>query len=307
MLVRILGISFEPKAIITLKELFSYLFNKADEQIEMNNVNRLIVVDQKSDSKYFIGVVVTIKDQRRFCELAKEQGKMLIKVVNLKKQQSIMDFNFFIVNKKTGFGLYQHYHQSCSIGQFAFMLSNRYREIADGRIRNDMEKASKVNDRIEKTIKKKYAGKLNWNILVRKENLKNILLELQKIKSFEFDFMHLESDEPIYRPLRNNVRKERRKFTFIRNSPIQLLSSEISKIANRLNLHDGKVFGEDVDGISRAIRIMDNPDNYGEYEYDDVALKLNNLDLSSISKSWVIKELLNRALQFKHIFEISAS
>ena len=306
MLVRILGISFEPKSIITMKDLFSYLNDIADERCEINNMERLVIVDQESVSKYFIGVVVTIKDQRRFCELAEEQGKMKIKVVNLKDRQSIMDFNFFVINKDSYLGLYQHYHQSCSIGQFAYLLSKRYREAAEQEIDDELEKSKGVTVAIEKRIKKKYAGKLSWDILVRKENLKNILLELQKIKSFEFDFMYLESKEPEYQPLRKTVRKERRKLTFIRNSPINFMAHEISKLANKLDLHDGRVRGEDLDGITRSIRIMDNPDNYGEYEYDDVALNLNDLDLDDINSSWVIKELLTIARKHKYIFESRA-
>lgn len=303
MLVRILGISFEPKAIVTLDELFDNLSKLSDKEILVGDINRLLVVDKDSNEKYYLGVVVTIKDQRRFCELSKEQGKIKIKVVNLEDHQSIMEFNFFVINKTSGLGLYQHYHQSCSIGQFAHLVSKRYRDIADGLAEEEIAQNEKIDEKKIAAIRKKYSGRLDWSVLVRKEALENLLLELSLIKSFEFDFMHLESKEPEYQPLSGKVRKERRKLSFVRNTFSHFVAHKISVLANKLKISSGRVIGEDEDGISRAIKIMDNPDNYGEYPYDDVAAKLHNLDLSSISDSWVIIELLEKAMQYKAFFE----
>jgi len=303
MLVRILGISFEPKAIVTLDELFDRLSLKSDEEMSVGDINRLLVVDKDSNDHYYLGVVVTIKDQRRFCELSEEQGKMKIKVVNLEDHQSIAEFNFFVINRSNGFGLYQHYHQSCSIGQFAYLASTRYREIADERAEDEINQQGEINEKKRAAIKKKYAGRLDWSVLVKKAGLEKLLLEFSLIKSFEFDFAHLESKEPEYQPLSGKVRKERRRWSFVNNTFSQLVAHEIASLANIFNVSNGRVVGEDEDGISRAIRIMDNPDNFGEYPYDDVAAKLNDLDLSAISDSWVIKELLKKATEYKAIIE----
>lgn len=101
----------------------------------------------------------------------------------------------------------------------------------------------------------------------------------------------------------DSVSKERRKISFVKDAAVPFLAHEITKLANTLNISSGRVRGEDLDEIDRVIKITDNPDNFGEYEYDSVAQKLNDLDLSAIAESWVIRELLEKAKQFKMIFE----
>lgn len=68
------------------------------------------------------------------------------------------------------------------------------------------------------------------------------------------------------------------------------------------DIEDGKVVGVDSDGIDRVLRITDNPDNFGEYDYDAVAPKINSLDIDEFEKSWVITELLAKCTEYKHIF-----
>lgn len=308
MKVRFIGFSFEPKSIISLDDLISNLVLMKDEQYQFGEQSRMVFVNRNHNKDYYLGVLITIKDQKRFCELASEMGELKIKVNDLEKGHNIMDFNFFVINKISGFGLYQHYHQSCSVNQFGYLMSHRYSLLRDSKVKSEIElEQNKSQKKLnEKSIKKKYAGQLAWHILVRKEKLKEILGEFEKIKSFEFDFLHLEAKEKEYEPLSPYVKKERRQFGFIQNSPVHVLSQEIGKIVNSIGITKGRVVGEDKNGIERAIRIMDNPDNYGEYEYDDITKKLNLLTLDKFESSWVVEELLKKCQNFKYIFEAKA-
>lgn len=84
------------------------------------------------------------------------------------------------------------------------------------------------------------------------------------------------------------------------------LASSISNIVTKFGIDDGKIIGTDFDGIDRILRITNNPDNFGEYSYDDVAPKINALDVDQFEKSWVVEELLSRCAEYKYIFEAKA-
>lgn len=303
MKVRFIGFSFEAKSIISIKELVSYLVGIRNEQYLLGEHNRMIFINQNQDQEYFLGVLVTIKDQRRFCELANENGSFKIKVNDLEENNNIMDFNFFVINKNTGFGLYQHYHQSCSINQFGYLISKRYLSLIDLRIDSEIKAIKNISESQERVIKKKYSGRLALEVLVRKDKLNDILNELERIKSFEFDFLYLEAKEKEYEPLSPYVKKERRRFSFVKNSPVSILSSQITKYIENNGLMKGKIIGEDDHGVERIIHILDNPDNYGEYDYDEVAVKLDSLILDNFENSWVTEELLKCCRKHKHIFE----
>lgn len=306
MKVRLIGIAFEIESIITMDELMSFLVSTKSATYKLGEHSRMVFINKDYDEKYYTGVLITIKDQKKFCELANDDGTFKIEVNELEENHHIMDFNFFVINKKTGFCLYQHYHQSCSANLFGYFMKKRYLSLRDFIIKSKTEAAGESSASKEKAIRKKHAGKFMWQILVRKENLQAILNSLEKIKSFEFDFMNLESKEKEYEPLSSFVKKERRKFSFIANTSGQILATKISSIIDKVGLSSGRVVGEDGDGIERVINIMDNPDNFGEYEYDDVAEKLNSLNLNKFENSWVIDELLAKCNEYGHIFNAKA-
>ena len=115
----------------------------------------------------------------------------------------------------------------------------------------------------------------------------------------------MESQEPEFKPIENFVRKETKKLSFTTGSPVKKLASALSSFVGSSQIESGKVIGMDSDGIERVLRITDNPDNFGEYSYDDIAPRINSLDTAAFEKSWVIQELLAKCAQNKHIFEVT--
>ena len=79
--------------------------------------------------------------------------------------------------------------------------------------------------------------------------------------------------------------------------------SSIASVAKGASIQKGRVFGPDIDGIDRVIRIRDNPDCFGEYDYDEVAGYINDLSVSEFEESWVIRQLLDACDNQKHLFE----
>ncbi len=309
MQVRFLGFSFSSDcATVSLDDYVNHMLTEHGKSHELNEHDRFLFFNTTHSKNYYVGLLVTVKDQKTFCELVKKSGKLVVKVNALDDNSSLMDFNFLVLHKTSGFGMYQYYHQSFSLSSFGYFNAQRFSEFRDATAKAEISKIPdhKLTAAKEKAIKQKHKGRLRWEILVKKENLKDLIEELQQVKAFEYCFLALTAPEPEFQPLKSHVRKERTKLSFYSQSPVKALASSISNIVTQFNIDDGKIIGTDFDGIDRVLRITNNPDNFGEYSYDDVAPKINSLDIEQFEKSWVVEELLNKCAEYKHIFEAKA-
>ncbi|WP_300272353.1 hypothetical protein [Halomonas sp.] len=161
----------------------------------------------------------------------------------------------------------------------------------------------KTAEKAEKEAKKQFKGYFKWQILVRKDKLASVLNELERIKALEVDLSYLEPDSKEFGQLSGFVRKQRRKFSFGKKvSPSSLIDPIVSAV-NKSNTDSGRVFGVDEDGLDRIIKIQNNPDNFGEYDYDEVAAHINNLDVSDFKNSWIIKSLRDVCESHNSIFK----
>lgn len=306
MQVRLLGFSFFVDAPnLSLDSFVKYIQSKHGDKHELGAHNRLLFLNSDHNKQYHVGLLVTVKDQKTFCELVDNGGKLMVKVNELDDDSSLMDFNFFVINKSNGLGLYQYYHQSCSLNSFGYYNAKRFGEHRKSEIDAELAEIpeASLTGAKEKKVRSKFKGQLKWETIVRKEKLKELIEELDRVKSFEYSFLSLTSEEPEFKPLSNYVRKESTKIAFVQGSPVQKVAASLSRFFNRSDVDTGKVTGVDVDGIERVLRITNNPDNFGEYEYENIAPKINSMDLSAFEKSWVIQELLEKCKENKHIFE----
>ena len=84
---------------INLSKLFSYIESNSQEK-EIYEHKRQIFINS-SDNIFYHGLIITIKDQKKFCELKSDDNENFkIQVKDIDELSKIMDFNFFIVNKK---------------------------------------------------------------------------------------------------------------------------------------------------------------------------------------------------------------
>jgi len=313
MLVRFLGFATQLKDItkdspLSMDAFISRLMTNSDKETMIGEHGRFLYVKKDHHKEYYVGLLITVKDQKKFCELARNGGKLAIKVKDVSEESKIMDFNFFVIHKKTGFGMYQHYHQSCSANSFGHILTSRFVDYRKSSIETEIEKIPtiKKSSSKEKEIRKQYAGRMEWSILVKKENIGKLMKDLDEIKSFEYSFLYLDTDESEFEPLKDYVRKEQKKMSFVSKSPVKMIANAVQKFASSHDIDEGKILGLDVEGHQRIYRITNNPDNFGEFEYDTVADKINSLDIDEFEKSWVVSELINKCKVHAHIFEAKA-
>jgi hypothetical protein len=120
------GFSFSAqKSDIELNSFLSSLVGANVEfTIKSGNVRRIIL---DSDDKFFYGVVITIKNQKRFASLVSDKGEMKVKISELADLEKIAEFNFLVINKLNGFGLYQYHYGACPLPNFASMITSLYR------------------------------------------------------------------------------------------------------------------------------------------------------------------------------------
>jgi hypothetical protein len=304
--VRLLGFNFKAEGTgLTLQTFVDYVQSQRGRSHDLGPHKRLLFVNSTHSAKYYAGLLVTVKDQKTYCELVESSGKLTVKVNELDADSNLMDFNFFVLNKLNGLGLYQYYHQSCSLNSFGYYCASRFGEYR--KVAVDSALAAIPEDELTNakanSIRQKHSARLKWEILVRKEKLKDLIEELERVKAFEYSFASLTAQEPEFKPLENFVRKETKKLSFTTGSPVKKIASILASYVRSSQIKSGKVTGIDSDGIERVLRITDNPDNFGEYLYDDIAPRINSLDTAAFEKSWVIQELLEKCTQNKHIFE----
>ena len=107
------GVSFSTKkSDIALTNFFVSLVGADIDFPIRTDSARKIIIDQ--DEKYIYGTVITIKNQKKFTSLVGKGSNLEIKVSDLSKLEKIAEFNFLIINKKNGFGIYAMCFHTCT-------------------------------------------------------------------------------------------------------------------------------------------------------------------------------------------------
>ena len=130
MQVRLVGfqLKVEGKGKLTLATFSDSLAAIDPDTPKEKDSRRLLFLNTHHNPTYYVGLVVTVKDHRTYCELLKSGGLMSVKVNALDHDSNLMEFNFFVYNKTTGAGLYQYYHQSCSANSFGDLTKKKFIE-----------------------------------------------------------------------------------------------------------------------------------------------------------------------------------
>lgn len=300
MKVRIMGFTIDPTKKPSLNDLMTSI--EADF-IDTNKDNekrggRLLFVDTDSHKDYYVGLVITAKDAKTYCQLKQDvDGAMKVVVSDLDPDSSLMEFNFFVVKKDNGIGLYQHYHQSCSMNGTMKLLNQRFNIVH----RQKVEEAKALYIDTEKLSKKKATTKANkehhdrfiWQMLVSEEKLNKILAHMKRIKALELNFSSLEAEADEFRGLKDHVVKNTQRFLFSQQSKLLDLVRNVITCVNDSDADSGRVIAIDIDDNEQTFDIEENLDIFGVYDFDDVSKKIDALAIDDFANSWMIKELIS--------------
>lgn len=293
-----------------MRELSSKLNHEFHGDPSTEN-NRMVYFNSDHDEDYYLGMIVTVRDQKKFCKGKVLGGDFTFDVVNLKQADKMLEFNYFIINKSSGLGLYQHYHQSCTpriLGQMLKQLSSIYsRSCGDAHIAAIEAKNGKQYSKSKRSkLRQPFVSKLDFSILVRQENLEEILKEYAKIKSFEYEYATLTPQIQQATPLASHVLKKKEYLRFHTPTNVFDLAKSIAGFAKNGGLKSGRVKVENEYGDEFPLRIFDMPDYFAVYDFDELADKLSNIKASKFYDSEIVK-LLRDTFEdeaFNHIFQV---
>ena len=295
--VRYFGFSlFTESNNLTVEEFFTEL-EKEKYVSHMSNDNEVrTYIDTRSDDSFYKGVIVTIKDQKRFCKFTDRDSSFEITVENLKGNDKLLDFNFFIVHKVSGLGIYQHYHQSCAVNVFGQNIKTYYRKFRNAKLETELSvaenlKGDKLTEKESSTIRKKFNDRLYFAPLYKQDGIEELLKKCRSIKSFEYEYSYLTKEIKAATPLSRFVNRKVEKIVFNRETNIVEIAKGIGNFVKNMTPKRGRVHAENEHGQVLPIRIFDMPDSFGSVNYDHLVSKLDGLQVDEFSEHNFFNEL----------------
>jgi len=293
MKIRIYGFEWFLGDNITLDEFSNFLIYNSSGKLINNRILGITTLEN-----FYAGLFLTIKNIKAFCQMKNEKDKFIITPTFLEEQTKITEFNYFLLDKNTGRGLYQHYHQSASTNTFCFFCKQQYDKLKNVLIEKEINQLNNPSERQKQNIRKKYKGSLRYSTLLKPDSFENYIKSLKKISYFEFEFTTFMPLISQFRPLSKHVERQTYKMFFKKNS---IAVNDIKKgILNiiKQGLRRGRVKGIDPAGNEVVYKLLNDYNAFAEYEYDEVikTIKIDSDKLEeSIKGSYLIKEMLKIA------------
>lgn len=284
---------------VTLDDLAHQLQSLRNKEFEFGGYQRLIYTSSHDD--YITGLLLTAKDHKRFCELRRKGTTLKINVREAEQGSSLIDFNFFLIDKKHARGLYQHYHNSCNARVFTRLCGQQFDKVAVDKISREIVAKGGTKacpEEEQEAMREKYEGDVICNLHVRKEKFAEIVKQMQKISSCDFTLATIEPEkEKWFRILTGVSNIVRHHVSFKRHATVSERAKAVIELVNSGEANDASVFGVDEDGLDRVISIANNPDSFGHWEFDDLAAGMT-FEPENFAKCKFIKTLV--ALAEKH-------
>lgn len=264
--------------------------------------NREIILD--SDSAFFYGVVITIKNQRQYASLISDKNGLSVKITSLAQLEKIAEFNFFIINKKNGFGLYQHHFGACTLPNFASMMTSMYRR---GLVFEKEKQLKALGDDAPKkqvaAINSKFFHGLQFQMLVQERDIEKVLDAYKDIRSFKYEVASVESHLNDAVPLQGLVTKSVHQVRFDAGVDKSRIIQGISLMMPMVREKTARVEVLDDEDEPLSLKIMNVPVNYGEIDYNSYMLGLGGFQLDNLKGCALFKSLKHKIeKEYSHVF-----
>ena len=257
--------------------------------------NRVLYIVE--DGSLWKGVVLTVKDLKTFTKLVSSQQEIKLGIHELDDSEKIADFNFFIIDKNSGFGLYQHYHHSCSLNLFNVIARNNYRKMKEQMKESEKELLENDSSMSKKDIKlalKRYSGDFIGSIIEREGSFAERVEKLQDAREAEIEFSVLSFNDGAFQAVSTHLKRVKHQLFFLKNtSPLARVSS-LASIFKQQSIKKAKVVGIDENGNDIVYRMFNDFDKFATYDYDDMVSELNLNEskmYDSIKQNKIIGEL----------------
>lgn len=258
----------------------------------------IIVLIEQSD--WWTGASIKIKDIRAFCKMIEENGDVKLTTEKLKGNETAVEVNFFVLNKNTGCGLYQYYHQSIWLDTFNKHCRGQYDSLVRKR-REDLVQRDAKKSEIAKFNKSKT---LTYEIMATKERLPELVRSLESVKRLEIVAAEHLIKEGAFTPLAGRVSRVRHSFIIGKKNGRSLVESIAAALEKSL-LKKAKVVGMIPGNLDVVYKLEDNYQSFGEIDHDKATdgnlleIDIGNID-ESLKKSGMLKMMLDVVKNQKH-------
>ncbi|MDP2127228.1 MAG: hypothetical protein Q8K97_07600 [Pseudohongiella sp.] len=302
MKVDFIGFSFDVPAPVTFDETIARLEMRSGRPKRYGPHQKKIYIDSRSNPDFYLGLVLTIKDQKKFVELSADNKLNVRDVTNLSK---LLDFNYFVIHKRRLNGLYQRYFQSAALSSMCTDVVRMHAVIRKVKRRIDEKALPSGSAKVRyKEVARRYKDRISWQLLVTSmEKMLELMGQLRRIQSFSVEYAALTSPEPVFIPVNNSVVKERRRFTINRGvAPAQILDG-VANALQSIGVRNGSVEGYNIDGDKVTLRIYNNAEIFADFNYDDVVTYMHDKDIENLGDSWVIQQLLETCASMPALYK----
>lgn len=287
---------------INISEILKSFIDSSARVHSYLDYSRQILLTEDQD--FYVGMVLTYRNQKKSCKSTISGGKFKLKVEDLKSNEKLVSFNFFCIKKSTLKGLYLYHHSSCSISS----LFSNFQTISNEYIRKkNTDEVSLLGNKPKQkavvAINKKYKQRPNFKILTTKDNIENILAQFKKIKSASFRFSHLDFIEKPMKAIETLTSNIDVNFSIenaarTKTSTLGQLISDAYK--NTSNILKAKVVAIDYLDNERLIDVVNCPTFFEQYDFDFIADKVDGLTNDNYTSNAVVGIIKDQIINGKN-------
>lgn len=268
-----------PNININMTDIIDYFIKQSKHEIKRADYDRQILLSD--DGKYYTGLVLTFKNQKKNCLSKIKDGKFEIKVEDLKGDDKLVSFNFFCINKISFKGLYLYYRGSCSLNSLFSSWQSYSNFIVRKKIRSEISALGKKPDENKvDAIHKKYEKRLEFKVIIDKTNLVSMLTAFNEIKSATFRYDSVDFRESEMVGVEQFTRNTEVTFNISDNNKpkVKQIARSIDDMVSKISgITKGVVSVVDHNKNERLIDLINSPCYFSEYDFDTIAQHVNGL------------------------------
>lgn len=263
--------------------------------------NRIIYLTD--DNGFWKGLILTVKDLNQFTKLVSSQQEVRLDIHELNADERVADFNFFVIDKKKGYGLYQHYHHSCSLNLFNIIARQHYMEAKNEMLNKEKEKLEneKASKKNIKSSLEKFRGNFTGSIIEKKGTFAERVAKLRDAHEAEIEFDVVSINDGAFQAVSSHLKRVKHQLFFLKNTSRLDRVKGLASILTGQNVSKAKVIGVDENGNDIVYKMFNDFDKFATYDYEDMVSELN-LDQSKIHESIVNNKIVGElSLVFNRI------
>jgi hypothetical protein len=278
---------------VSKEDLLAELRGRRGQRFSFELHDRIIRIDE-SNAKYVVGRLSTDRGHKKFSQLDNQTNEM--SVGDVEKGKTLSAFNFFLISKKTKYGLLTHYQESGGVKFFIRVLQDFGARALETMRNQALKGIGKHGSETEKrTIKDKYDGDaVDGQEVLSQEQYEAILRKWNKIGALELVYAVPKATAK-YVPLDDIVQTTTVRTTFKRTSDFGERLNFVIRTVKGERPDKARVLGvNEFDAEARLDVFRGVPDWFGQLDYEKMIAD-KTIFASKLHDSCLVRHLINEA------------